>query len=227
MEGDSKTEEESLEESQTEEQLIEESKTDEELMEELEELKARIDQVRDASLESTERILDMVEASKSAGIDVIDILTSQGKQFESVENCEDQIDDNMADLEEHLELPRRSPDTKKRPGRLRRFFKWFFRPCSKKRNREPETFDETFGEFTDDTVTEGSSSPTTSIDDPKEALIEENITRTSEGLRDLRDIALDISEVTDSESPMLEEIHYKADLMANRLRNVTDRLDEC
>ena len=82
-----------------------------------------------------------------------------------------------------------------------------------KRNREHKSFEE----FT---------SPTARIDDLKEAIIEENLSRTSEGLRDLGDVALEISEGLDSESPMLEEIHYKADQKALRVRKVTNKLDE-
>ncbi|KAK1154488.1 synaptosomal-associated protein 25 isoform X2 [Acipenser oxyrinchus oxyrinchus] len=69
---------------------------------EMDDLQRRADQVTDESLESTRRMLQLVEESKDAGIKTLVMLDEQGEQLERVEDGLDQINQNMKEAEKNL-----------------------------------------------------------------------------------------------------------------------------
>uniref|UniRef100_A0AAQ4Q4R9 Multifunctional fusion protein n=1 Tax=Gasterosteus aculeatus aculeatus TaxID=481459 RepID=A0AAQ4Q4R9_GASAC len=69
---------------------------------ELADLQTRADQVADESLESTRRMLALVEESKDAGIRTLVMLDEQGEQLERIEEGMDQINKDMKDAEKNL-----------------------------------------------------------------------------------------------------------------------------
>lgn len=69
---------------------------------ELTDMQARADQVADESLESTRRMLQLVEESKDAGIRTLVMLDEQGEQLERIEEGMDQINKDMKEAEKNL-----------------------------------------------------------------------------------------------------------------------------
>ncbi|XP_016133613.1 synaptosomal-associated protein 25-B [Xyrauchen texanus] len=69
---------------------------------ELTDMQARADQLGDESLESTRRMLQLVEESKDAGIRTLVMLDEQGEQLERIEEGMDQINKDMKEAEKNL-----------------------------------------------------------------------------------------------------------------------------
>ncbi|XP_071352617.1 synaptosomal-associated protein 25 isoform X2 [Trachinotus anak] len=69
---------------------------------EQEELQRRANQVTDESLDSTRRMMQLVEESKEAGIISLVMLDEQGEQLERIEEGLDQINSDMKEAEKNL-----------------------------------------------------------------------------------------------------------------------------
>ncbi|XP_027136319.1 synaptosomal-associated protein 25 isoform X1 [Larimichthys crocea] len=72
------------------------------ILTEQEELQRRANHVTDESLESTRRMMQMMEASKDAGIRALVMLDEQGEQLEHIEEGLDQINSDMKEAEKNL-----------------------------------------------------------------------------------------------------------------------------
>ncbi|TTO79334.1 Synaptosomal-associated protein 25-B [Bagarius yarrelli] len=75
---------------------------DNDMRNELTNLQERADQLTDESLESTRRMLQLVEESKDAGIRTLVMLDEQGEQLERIEEGMDQINKDMKEAEKNL-----------------------------------------------------------------------------------------------------------------------------
>ncbi|XP_062863472.1 synaptosomal-associated protein 25-B [Trichomycterus rosablanca] len=75
---------------------------DDDMRNELTNLQERADQLGDESLESTRRMLQLVEESKDAGIRTLVMLDEQGEQLERIEEGMDQINKDMKEAEKNL-----------------------------------------------------------------------------------------------------------------------------
>ncbi|KAK2842963.1 hypothetical protein Q7C36_011178 [Tachysurus vachellii] len=75
---------------------------DTDMRNELTNLQERADQLGDESLESTRRMLQLVEESKDAGIRTLVMLDEQGEQLERIEEGMDQINKDMKEAEKNL-----------------------------------------------------------------------------------------------------------------------------
>merc|ERR1712025_1005725 len=71
-------------------------------MSDLERFKQRQNEVTDDSLESTRRMVQMVEESQSAGTKTIEMLENQGEQLNRIEGGLDNINAEMKEAEKHL-----------------------------------------------------------------------------------------------------------------------------
>ncbi|XP_076001993.1 synaptosomal-associated protein 25 isoform X1 [Genypterus blacodes] len=69
---------------------------------EQEELQRRANQVTDESLESTRRMMQLIEESKDAGISALVMLDEQGEQLEHIEEGMDSINRDMREAEKNL-----------------------------------------------------------------------------------------------------------------------------
>ncbi|KAE8294875.1 Synaptosomal-associated protein 25-B [Larimichthys crocea] len=72
------------------------------ILTEQEELQRRANHVTDESLESTRRMMQMMEASKDAGIRALVMLDEQGEQLERIEEGMDSINRDMREAEKNL-----------------------------------------------------------------------------------------------------------------------------
>ncbi|KAK9959612.1 hypothetical protein ABG768_009725 [Culter alburnus] len=75
---------------------------DSDMRNELTDMQAKADQLADESLESTRRMLQLVEESKDAGIRTLVMLDEQGEQLERIEEGMDQINKDMKEAEKNL-----------------------------------------------------------------------------------------------------------------------------
>ncbi|XP_075701078.1 synaptosomal-associated protein 23 isoform X2 [Rhinoderma darwinii] len=68
----------------------------------VEDIQLRANQVTDESLESTRRMLTLVEQSQDAGVKTLTMLDEQGEQLKRVEEGLDQINKDMREAEKNL-----------------------------------------------------------------------------------------------------------------------------
>ncbi|KAF3849543.1 hypothetical protein F7725_019262 [Dissostichus mawsoni] len=75
---------------------------DADMRNELSDMQQRADQLADESLESTRRMLQLVEESKDAGIRTLVMLDEQGEQLDRVEDGMNHINQDMKEAEKNL-----------------------------------------------------------------------------------------------------------------------------
>merc|ERR1719283_527787 len=68
----------------------------------LDRFRAQQNAVADQSLESTRRMVNLVEESQSAGVKTIEMLENQGEQLQRIEGGLDNINADMKEAEKHL-----------------------------------------------------------------------------------------------------------------------------
>nr|XP_029505240.1 synaptosomal-associated protein 25-B-like [Oncorhynchus nerka] len=69
---------------------------------ELENLQTKADQIADESLESTRRMLAMVEESKDAGIRTLVMLDEQGEQLDRFEDGMNKVNQDLKEAEKDM-----------------------------------------------------------------------------------------------------------------------------
>ncbi|XP_064600232.1 synaptosomal-associated protein 25-like isoform X5 [Liolophura sinensis] len=77
--------------------------TDDDMRRELQEIQMKANETTDESLESTRRMVGLLEESKEAGIRTLVMLDEQGEQLDRIEEGMDQINQDMKDAEKNLE----------------------------------------------------------------------------------------------------------------------------
>ncbi|XP_044291420.1 synaptosomal-associated protein 25-like [Varanus komodoensis] len=176
-----------------------------------ESLEQRIRQVNNESLESTRRMLQLVDESKDAGIRTLVMLDDQGEQLDRIEDGLDQIIQDMKEAEKNL------TDMAKCCG-------LFVCPCAKLRSiKALEASKAASGNGQDKVV---SRQPCVVADgnqmvmsgpfiqrvtkDDVEEEIEQNLTQVDSMLSNLRSMAVDMSNEIDVQSKQVDSIKDKA-----------------
>ncbi|XP_062818291.1 synaptosomal-associated protein 25 [Anolis carolinensis] len=174
-------------------------------------LEERIHQVNVESLESTRRMLQLVDESKDAGIRALVMLDDQGEQLDRIEDGLDQIIQDMKEAEKNL------TDMSKCCG-------LFVCPCAKLKNLKAMEANKAAGSNDQDKVV--SRQPCLVADgnqmmmsapfiqritkDDVEEEMEQNLTQVDSMLSNLRSMAVDMSNEIDVQSKQVESIKEKA-----------------
>ncbi|XP_059807336.1 synaptosomal-associated protein 25-like isoform X2 [Hemitrygon akajei] len=186
---------------------------------ELEEMQRCADQVTDESLESTRRMLQLVEESKDAGIRTLVMLDEQGEQLDRVEEGMDQINQDMKEAEKNLS------DMAKCCGLC-------VCPCAKLKNFEAGgAYKKVWGNNQDGVV---ASQPARVMDDreqmamsggyirrvtddARENEMEENLDQVGSIIGNLRHMALDMGNEISSQNAQIDRIVTKGDMNKARI----------
>ncbi|XP_067831234.1 synaptosomal-associated protein 25-like [Heptranchias perlo] len=186
---------------------------------ELEEMQRCADQITDESLESTRRMLQLVEESKDAGIRTLVMLDEQGEQLDRVEEGMDQINQDMKEAEKNLS------DMAKCCGLC-------VCPCAKLKNFEAGgAYKKVWGNNQDGVV---SSQPARVMDDreqmamsggyirrvtddARENEMEENLDQVGSIIGNLRHMALDMGNEISSQNTQIDRIVTKGDMNKARI----------
>ncbi|XP_042295588.1 synaptosomal-associated protein 25-like [Sceloporus undulatus] len=174
-------------------------------------LEERIHQVNMESLESTRRMLQLVDESKDAGIRTLVMLDDQGEQLDRIEDGLDQIIQDMKEAEKNL------TDMAKCCG-------LFVCPCAKLKNLKAMEASKAAASNDQDNVV--SRQPCVVADgnqmmmsgpfiqritkDDVEEEMEQNLTQVDSMLSNLRSMAVDMSNEIDVQSKQVESIKEKA-----------------
>ncbi|XP_061452602.1 synaptosomal-associated protein 25-like [Rhineura floridana] len=178
---------------------------------ESENMEQRIHQVNNEALESTRRMLQLVDESKDAGIRTLVMLDDQGEQLDRIEDGLDQIIQDMKEAEKNL------TDMAKCCG-------LFVCPCAKLKNIKDMEANRAASSNTQDKVV--SRQPCMVADgnqmimsgpfiqritkDDVEEEMEQNLTQVDSMLSNLRSMAMDMSNEIDVQSKQVDSIREKA-----------------
>ncbi|XP_035241726.1 SNARE_SNAP25N and SNARE_SNAP23C domain-containing protein isoform X1 [Anguilla anguilla] len=193
---------------------------------ELEDLQKRGNQVTDESLESTRRMMQLVEESKDAGIRVLVMLDEQGEQLDRIDEGMDQINQDMKEAEKNL------TDMAKCCGLC-------VCPCAKLKDFEASgAYKKVWGNNQDGVV---SSQPTSRVVDEREKMtmsggyirrvtndaredeMEENLTQVGSILGNLRSMALDMGNEIDTQNVQIDRIQGKAIINESRISEANQK----
>ncbi|XP_043918899.1 synaptosomal-associated protein 25-like isoform X1 [Protopterus annectens] len=189
------------------------------------ELQLRAEQVTDESLESTRRMLQLVEGSKDAAIRTLVMLDEQGEQLDRIEEGMDQINQDMKEAEKNL------TDMAKCCGLC-------VCPCAKLKNFEAsDAYKKVWSSNQDGTV---SSQPSRVVDereqmvmsggfiqkvtnDARENEMDENLEQVSSILGNLKSMALDVGNELDTQNRQIDSIMVKANMNKSRIDSANQR----
>ncbi|XP_058052010.1 synaptosomal-associated protein 25-like isoform X1 [Ahaetulla prasina] len=177
---------------------------------ESEDLEQRIHQINNESLESTRRMLQLVDESKDAGIRTLVMLDDQGEQLDRIEDGLDQIIQDMKEAEKNLS------DMAKCCG-------LFVCPCAKLKNMKAMEANKAASGNAQDVVSQQPMMMTAGtqmmmsgpfiqriMKDDVEEELEQNLTQVDSMLSNLRSMAVDMSNEIDVQSKQVENIKEKA-----------------
>ncbi|XP_066494486.1 synaptosomal-associated protein 25-like [Tiliqua scincoides] len=193
---------------------------------ELEELQRRAVQITDESLESTRRMLHLVEESKDAGIRCLVMLDEQGEQLDRIDEGLDQINQDMKEAEKNLK------DMAKCCG-------LFVCPCAKLKNLKAlEAYKPAAGNAQSDVVSRQPCVPDGNqmimsgpfiqriTKDDAEEEMEQNLTQVDSMLSNLRSMALDMSNEIDIQNKQMDVIKEKAAENVIRIEQANNQATE-
>ncbi|XP_026233100.1 SNARE_SNAP25N and SNARE_SNAP23C domain-containing protein isoform X2 [Anabas testudineus] len=191
------------------------------ILTEQEELQRRANQVTDESLESTRRMMQLVEESKDAGIKTVVNLYEQGEQLERIEEGLDQINSDMKEAEKNL------TDLGKCCGLC---------SCDKlKAFEESGAYKAVWGGSSSQDGVVSNQPPSSRVVDEREQMImsggyirrvtndaredemEENLAHVGSIIGNLKSMALDMGNEIDTQNVQIERIQGKAVLNVSRI----------
>ncbi|KAM4633204.1 synaptosomal-associated protein 25-A isoform 1-T1 [Lepidogalaxias salamandroides] len=193
---------------------------DADMRNELSDMQQRADQLADESLESTRRMLQLVEESKDAGIRTLVMLDEQGEQLDRVEDGMNHINQDMKEAEKNLK------DLGKCCG-------LFICPCNKMKSGGSKAW----GNNQDGVV---ASQPARVVDereqmaisggfirrvtdDARENEMDENLEQVGGIIGNLRHMALDMGNEIDTQNRQIDRIMEKADSNKTRIDEANQR----
>ncbi|XP_030050931.1 synaptosomal-associated protein 25 [Microcaecilia unicolor] len=194
---------------------------DADMRNELEDMQRRADQLADESLESTRRMLQLVEESKDAGIKTLVMLDEQGEQLERIEEGLEQINKDMKEAEKNL-------------TDLGKFCGLCSCPCNKFKS---DAFKKTWGNNQDGVV---ASQPARVVDereqmaisggfvrkvtnDARENEMDENLEQVSGIIGNLRHMAVDMGNEIDTQNRQIDRINEIAIVNTSMIQQANDQ----
>ncbi|XP_072284311.1 synaptosomal-associated protein 23 [Pyxicephalus adspersus] len=180
----------------------------------VEDIQLRANQVTDESLESTRRMLTLVEESQDAGVKTLTMLDEQGEQLKRVEEGLDQINKDMREADKNLTELNKCCGLCVCPGKRAKSFD------------AGEMYKKAWGSKDNDEVVSkqprqingqqqsagGQSGPYIKkiTNDAREDEMEENLNQVGSILGNLKSMALDMGNEIDTQNKQIDRINEKA-----------------
>lgn len=194
---------------------------------ELQDLQLKAAQVTDESLESTRRMLNLMEESKEAGIRTLVALDDQGEQLDRIEEDMDRINADMKEAEKNLSgmekccgicvLPWKKVSIKDDSDNA-----WKNNDDGKIVNNQPQR-------VIDERERAGMGAPPQSgyiariTNDAREDEMDENLGQVNSMLGNLRNMALDMGSELENQNRQIDRINAKGDANNERMTGVNKR----
>ncbi|KAM9317739.1 synaptosomal-associated protein 25-like isoform 1-T2 [Pholidichthys leucotaenia] len=193
------------------------------ILTEQEKLQRRANQATDESLESTRRMVQLVEESKDVGIRTVVMLDEQGEQLERIEEGLDQIKCDMKEAEKNLTDLAKCCGLCSCENRLKAF-------------KESSAYKAVWGGASGQDGVVSSQLPPSRVvdereqmmmsggyirrltDDAREDEMEENLAHVGSSIGNLKSMALDMRNEIDSQNDQIDHIKKEAQLTVSRIR---------
>ncbi|CAL8079748.1 unnamed protein product [Calicophoron daubneyi] len=189
-------------------------------MTELEQIKFKMNQTTDESLEASRRMMAMCEEAKEAGISTLVMLDDQGEQLDRINEGMDQINQDMKDAEKNLD------DLNKCCGLC--VLPW--NKVKKKDDYTKQLQDEDMrgGDGPRIIVDQNGMGPTggyiTRItNDAREDEMDNNLQEVSGMIGNLRNMAIDMGSEINQQNVQIERIQIKARSNAERIKKANEQ----
>lgn len=194
---------------------------------ELQDLQYKAGQVTDESLESTRRMLNLMDESKEAGIRTLVALDDQGEQLDRIEEDMDRINADMKEAEKNLSgmekccgicvIPWKKVTIKDDSDQA-----WKNNDDGKIVNNQPQR-------IIDERERAGKGAPPQSgyisriTNDAREDEMDENLGQVNSMLGNLRNMALDMGSELENQNKQIDRINAKGDANNERMTGVNKR----
>lgn len=177
----------------------------------LERFRAQQNAVTDESLESTRRMVQMVEDSQSAGTKTIEMLEHQGEQLNRIETGLDNINADMKEAEKHLTGMEKWCGLCLMPWNRRKKVK-DFDESKWETSQDGTVVKRQPGAASGETMGDGSKGPFIEriTNDAREDEMEDNMQSVSNVLGNLKNMAADMGEEIGRQNKQLDKIDIKA-----------------
>ncbi|KAM3920196.1 synaptosomal-associated protein 23 isoform 1-T2 [Leptodactylus fuscus] len=192
----------------------------------VEDIQLRANQVTDESLESTRRMLTLVEESQDAGVKTLTMLDEQGEQLKRVEEGLDQINKDMREAERNLTELNKCCGLCVCPGKRAKSFETGDMYKKAWGNKDQESEDviskqprQVNGQPQPSGAGQSGGYIKRVTNDAREDEMDENLQQVGSILGNLKNMALDMGNEIDSQNKMIDRINEKA--ITNK-----DRIDE-
>ncbi|XP_068110287.1 synaptosomal-associated protein 23 [Hyperolius riggenbachi] len=190
-----------------------------------EDIQLRANQVTDESLESTRRMLNMVEESQDAGVKTLTMLDEQGEQLKRVEEGLDQINKDMREAEKNLTELNKCCGLCVCPGKRAKNFE--VGDVYKKTwgNRDEGSSDVVSNQPRAVNGQQPHSGPYVKriTNDAREDEMDENLQQVGNILGNLKNMALDMGNEIESQNKMIDRINDKAITNKDRIDDANTR----
>lgn len=192
----------------------------------IEDIQLRANQVTDESLESTRRMLTLVEQSQDAGVKTLTMLDEQGEQLKRVEEGMDQINKDMREAEKNLTELNKCCGLCVCPGKRPKNFDTSdaYRKAWGNKDQGPDDVvskqpQQANGQQQGAGAGQSGGYIKKITNDAREDEMDENLQQVGSILGNLKNMALDMGNEIDSQNKMIDRINDKA--ITNK-----DRIDE-
>lgn len=198
------------------------------MAEEAAQLQAAINQETDETVESTRRMLTMMEEARNAGIDTLVNLDDQGEQLDRIEDGLNNVNKDMKEAEDNL-------------AGMEKCCGLCLCPWQKSNVEKDEDYKKAFKTKEDgqvqtaqplrcaderDAVNMSGNHIVRITNDEREDIMEENIGQLSSGLNNLKQMAMDMGNEVSSQNAQLSRVANKAKVLDSRLTTANQRADD-
>uniref|UniRef100_H2YPZ3 Synaptosomal-associated protein n=1 Tax=Ciona savignyi TaxID=51511 RepID=H2YPZ3_CIOSA len=199
---------------------------DDDIRDELAAMQMRANQVTDESLESTRRMVGMMEQTQDAGIRTLVMLDEQGEQLDRVEEGMDQINKDMKQAEKNLDGLEKCCGLCVCPWNKAKNFEkgdeykktWASNEDGKVVNNQPARIQDPR-----DMAQVSGGYVTRITNDAREDEMEENLTQVAGVIGNLKHMAIDMGNEISAQNQQIDRINFKADSNNARIDQANER----
>nr|XP_002126408.2 synaptosomal-associated protein 25 [Ciona intestinalis] len=199
---------------------------DDDMRNELADMQMRANQITDESLESTRRMVGLMEETQDAGIRTLVMLDEQGEQLDRVEEGMDQINKDMKQAEKNLQglekccglcvCPWNKAKNFEKGGEYKKT--WGSNEDGKVVNNQPARIQDPreMAQVSGGYVTRVTN-------DAREDEMEENLTQVAGVIGNLKHMAIDMGNEISAQNQQIDRINTKADSNNARIDQANER----
>ncbi|XP_039270624.1 synaptosomal-associated protein 25-like [Styela clava] len=199
---------------------------DDDMRGELANMQMRANQITDESLESTRRMVGLMEETQDAGIRTLVMLDEQGEQLDRIDEGMDQINQDMKQAEKNLEGLEKCCGLCVCPwNRAKNFEKGDEYKKAFSKNQDKVVSDQPGARIQDErTMAQvGGGYVKRVTNDAREDEMEENLTQVAGVIGNLKHMALDMGNEISSQNNQIDRINAKADANKGRIDSANQR----